>query len=84
MHPHSVVVLDKTTKEELYKIPQPKTLLRAPDITNINKAFKKDKILACLKRTKTNDKYWIEIIKTDKIKITETPTHYNERMYYKK
>jgi hypothetical protein len=84
MHPHSNVVLDKTTKKELYDIPQPKTLLKTPDITNMNKAFKKDKILKRLKKTKTNDKYWDEIIKEGKIKITETPTHYNERMYYKK
>jgi glycosyltransferase involved in cell wall biosynthesis len=84
MHPNSIVVLDKMTKKELYYIPQPIMILKVPDITNMNKAFKRDKILRRLKKTKTNDKYWEEIIQEGKIKITEAPTHYNERMYYKK
>jgi len=55
------------------------TGLEYTDITNMNKAFKKNKLLPIIKRIKSEKNFWEETIllcKKRNIRITETSTHY--------
>ena len=55
------------------------TDINIEDVTNKNKAFKKDVLTKIIKKTKTNDMYWIETVKTCQnkgIKITQCKTHH--------
>lgn len=70
-------------KDELRRIlPQIFSSIPYHDINNPNKAFKKDKILPLLKKTRTNNNYWTELIylaHKEKLRITETSTHYHQK-----
>jgi len=70
-------IINKTTNQIIRLI----TKLPYTDLTNTNKAFKTQKTLQILKKTKTTHLYWAELImiaKKKKIKITETRTHWKQ------